>query len=113
MKKKKQLEKELKQKQESKEESKQESKEEPPKIPPPITDYDLMQEMEYDILQYLSIPHILYHHNLKLYYENHKNSKLSKEIQKKYSNKNNQNPNTKSQIKQNNSIDSYKSHTKY
>ena len=49
-----------------------------------ISDITIMQEMEYDILHYLSIPHILYHHNLKAYYENHQNSKLSKRLNCKY-----------------------------
>ena len=49
-----------------------------------IVENEIMQEMEYDILHYLSIPHILYHHKLKKYYENHKNSKLSNKLNSKY-----------------------------
>merc|ERR1712154_10187 len=49
-----------------------------------ITQQKIVEEMEFDILQYLSIPHILYHHNLKKYYQNHPDSKLSHALNQKY-----------------------------
>ena len=49
-----------------------------------ITQREIVEEMEFDILQYLSIPHILYHHNLKDYYQNHPHSKLSHKLRQKY-----------------------------
>merc|ERR1712154_67044 len=62
-----------------------------------ITEKAIVEEMEYDILHYLSIPHILYHHNLKSYYQNHPKSKLSNRLNRKYDiNHNENNNNTQS-----------------
>ena len=49
-----------------------------------ITESAIMEEMEYDILCYLSIPQILFHHNLKRVYESHPDSKLPRRLSSKY-----------------------------
>ena len=49
-----------------------------------ITESAILEEMEYDILSYLSIPQILFHHNLKTLYEEHPDSKLPHRLRLKY-----------------------------
>merc|ERR1719361_2362000 len=49
-----------------------------------ITETEIMEEMEYDLLSYLSIPQILFHHNLKSVYESHPDSKLLHRLHQKY-----------------------------
>lgn len=72
------------QKEENKENVNENEEEEDEKLTSYITETEIMEEMEYEILHYLSIPHILYHHNLKKYYESHPDSKMSHKLQCKY-----------------------------
>merc|ERR1719295_571818 len=49
-----------------------------------ITEQAIREEMEYDLLHCLSIPHILYHHRLADVYEAHAQSKLSRRLRRKW-----------------------------
>merc|ERR1719361_2357614 len=50
----------------------------------PISTQSILEEMEYDLLAYLSIPQILSHHHLMAFYEHHPDSKLPHRLRRKY-----------------------------